>query len=266
MKNIMTDRKNLKKIGITVVYCFIIASIITVATIVSIKAYKRSKKRMVKLVEAINVTKNIVTITNDITKLPKAKGNLRLIQRSSIAILKRIGEIAKKHNIEFWLDWGSLLGAVRHDGFIPWDDDIDIAMEKKEYDKFLLILNREFVGDGFRLETTDITRLYYKDTPAQVDIFFFEKDSSKNQSYRSYGFGRSDLLFEYSDIYPLKKIKFEGIDFYVPNKTEYYLYSLFGDYMSYPDSMQIHADIVSRLRRDTYKDTLELIEMYSVED
>ena len=76
--------------------------------------------------------------------------------------------------------------------------------------------------------------------------------------------GPTDILFRSSDIYPLKKIKFEGIDFYVPNETEYYLYSLYGDYMSYPSSMEQHGDIVIKLKGDTYKDTIELIKMYNV--
>ena len=50
--------------------------------------------------------------------------NLRACQLKQLAILEEIDKICKRHKIEYWLDGGTLLGAVRHGGFIPWDDDI----------------------------------------------------------------------------------------------------------------------------------------------
>lgn len=106
-------------------------------------------KRIHNIIYDLKSIKNFFVFTNDITKLQKAKGNLRLSHRTSIAILKIFDQIAKKHNIEYWLEGGTLLGAVRHGGFIPWDDDIDIAMLSEDYEKIYLILEDEFVKDGF---------------------------------------------------------------------------------------------------------------------
>jgi len=62
--------------------------------------------------------------------------NLRACQLKQLNILEEIDKICKRHHIEYWLDGGSLLGAVRHGGFIPWDDDIDIAMRLEDEKRF----------------------------------------------------------------------------------------------------------------------------------
>lgn len=67
---------------------------------------------------------------------------------AEIEVLEVIDKICKKYNLTWFADWGTLLGAVRHNGFIPWDDDIDIAMLRKDYMKLIEVLPKE-LPDGF---------------------------------------------------------------------------------------------------------------------
>lgn len=69
--------------------------------------------------------------------------HLRDCQMKQCAILDAIDIVCRKHGIEYWLDAGTLLGAVRHGGFIPWDDDIDIAMRADDVERFVKIAPAE---------------------------------------------------------------------------------------------------------------------------
>lgn len=119
----------------------------------------------------INSLREIIEKANDITKLPRANGNLRLVQDASVALLNRFNRICKCHDLTYWIDSGTLIGYERHNGFIPWDDDIDICMMRDDYEKLLELLSSHFPKEGFSYRTGEITQFFYKDVPAQIDIF-----------------------------------------------------------------------------------------------
>lgn len=89
----------------------------------------------------------------------QVKGSLRNFQIFNQELLNFIVNVCKKYNINYWLDYGTLLGAVRHGGYIPWDDDIDIGMMRKDYDKFIKVLNNELelneITDDVRVTVND---------------------------------------------------------------------------------------------------------------
>lgn len=65
-------------------------------------------------------------------------------------VLKETDAICRRHNIPYFADWGTLLAAIRHSGYIPWDDDLDISMRRKDYNRFLEYAEKE-LPEGFKV-------------------------------------------------------------------------------------------------------------------
>ena len=245
--------------------------------------------------------------------------DLRKAQLIMLEMLVEFDAICKKHQLVYWLDAGTLLGAVRHKGFIPWDDDIDLSMPVEDYNKFIEIFeselseniffqtretDRSFKFDYIKLRSNkaSIVEFHEKDKEVNyhqgvfVDIFpmltlenseenkkFYQETFEKlrvfssislhtpngidNPLYRKkliqtikkkhqhwkreelkviYSGKMPDVAawFDFKEVFPLKKMKFEGLEFFVPKNSEHYLGELYSfNYMELPpkDKRVIHA-------------------------
>ena len=111
------------------------------------------------------------------------------IHKLSLRILLAFDKICRENNLTYFLDSGTALGAVRHGGFIPWDDDVDVGMPRKDYEKFLQIAQKQLPENLF-LQTRQTDSLYernfakirlretifqeYKDLPYGQNGFFID--------------------------------------------------------------------------------------------
>lgn len=89
---------------------------------------------------------------------------IRDVQQVLLGMLKDIDALCVKHNIPYFLNGGSALGAVRHHGFIPWDDDADIAMMREDYKRLLNVVHE--LGDNYVAHAFELNRKYNVLIPA----------------------------------------------------------------------------------------------------
>lgn len=87
----------------------------------------------------------------------ETNAGLKRLQDLELEMMLKIDEICKRHDLTYYLMGGTLIGAVRHQGFIPWDDDIDLGMPRPDYEKFLQIAPKE-LGEEFGILTPMIRK------------------------------------------------------------------------------------------------------------
>lgn len=113
-------------------------------------------------------------------EIPPAEGILRKTQKLTLMILCELDKICKANDINYWIMGGTIIGAVRHKGFIPWDNDVDIGMMRKDYDKLKKVLEQ---SQNFEiLEFFNFNGLYRipkfviknSETKLAIDIILFD--------------------------------------------------------------------------------------------
>ena len=89
------------------------------------------------------------------------------LHKAEIEMLKDFMSVCEKHKINYFAIAGTAIGVVRHKGFIPWDDDIDIAMLREDYEKFIQVA-KEDLSDKYEFMGPDMEKKYYNLQPAMV--------------------------------------------------------------------------------------------------
>ena len=284
-----------------------------------------------QLVEHRNIINSHQQVLNTIlcNKPIRATGLLRKLQLHNFELLKFIVNVCEKYGFDYWLDFGSLVGAFRHDGIIPWDDDIDTSMPREDYEKFVKVFPKEISRfEGFsdkvivRLGSSVFKHAKLSDNPkcypilqfiyiepfAVIEIYpceyvdlkddsiqslneyrklFYEVRSTFKENYTAGNCSFEDGMLEgnkrlgivrektefmacsidgaprkpvhISNIYPLRKVQFEGCMLNIPNKPFEYLSAYYGDDVSkIPRKIHHHntPDVVKRKLKndeDVYK-------------
>lgn len=230
--------------------------------------------------------------------------DIKRVQKKLLEMGKNIASILEANNVPYIITFGTLLGAVRHGGFIPWDDDFDFFLFDDTYDTAIELLRKELPKDMFLEDEKSESKYFHgwahvKDMNSEVYCEQFPQDnlynhhglsvdlykckrihSSELLDYRivemekylkrkldkgiidlsSYNLKRDILkeaiekeeknnpiedsfiygmavkerfMFE-KDIFPLKKISFDGVEFWGPNDSNSILQHFYGDYMQLP--------------------------------
>lgn len=234
-------------------------------------------------------------------------------QAQIYCLLKKFDAFCRNNDIEYFLIYGTMLGAIRHQGFIPWDDDVDLAMDSENFAKLKKLSKEGRLPEGLMFQDTFYTKgcrvPKIRDVNSDVvdvngangiflDIFPFQKYSSKqasifkfffralkfrdrrkglkNKLYRSlftlyslpgylcfvfvrYIFSNigetakgkwmghtpltnPEFFIEKEDVYPLRSVKFEDGEFFVPHNYDKILTLMYGDYMTPVDMNNRHYE------------------------
>lgn len=113
--------------------------------------------------------------------------DLTKVHQANLYILKEVDRICRKHKIQYMLDAGTLLGAVRHKGFIPWDDDADLAFTRQNYEKFVKVVRQELPEDLEFMEPEILGggKAFYDFTPRILFLNSRTKEDSEEMEYYS---------------------------------------------------------------------------------
>lgn len=116
--------------------------------------------------------RNLLIYNHPISSVPPATGKLRLLQDGNTVLLALFARKCRENGLRYWLDYGTLLGAVRHRGFIPWDDDLDVSMMRPEFDRLLELLPVLFPREeGFTWNRHAFLQIGYEGTPLNLDVY-----------------------------------------------------------------------------------------------
>jgi phosphorylcholine metabolism protein LicD len=166
-------------------------------------------------------------------------------------MFKKFDNICRQNGIEYWCIGGTLIGTIRHRGWIPWDGDIDVGMLENDYKKFRSVI-KNHIPSNWVFEHKPINKPCSKirlldshyissedsyhwddDDGLQLDIFVYKnRENIISGLFKPHAIcGEGDISSRpYKDIFPLKELFFEDIRVYIPNKYKEISKNAWGDY------------------------------------
>lgn len=283
------------------------------------RKFRFSKEKKYK--ELYKKTKPLADLMLDIVDIktikPCQEKRLRQYQLDCVEFAKKMTDFFDAHNLEYFITSGTLIGVVRHGGFVPWDDDFDVGMMRKDYERLKLILKENFksidiskisVSKGNSIQVIDSAlknsngEILYYNGPKYTQIYQGEsfkncrlievfpheyyKDEYTLTEYKKYmstiknQLGLIDSWQDMTDflnleiannknvadkssfiyygvdslgsyivnptgpmsqdmIFPRKKVKFEGYEFWAPNDPDGYIRVQYPDYWNFPSNFSI---------------------------
>jgi hypothetical protein len=181
------------------------------------------------------------------------------VKRRLRELLVELDRVFSAGGITYWLDWGTLLGAYRHRGFIPWDDDLDVTIPHSDHER-AYALRHEF-GPGLELVLISqiwsvdkvipgLARLWpcstflrLLDTRTKLYVDIFEVSEAESQKLTMLPLSRMHpqrdyrgqrVMIDQAHVFPLDRVEFEGAHYPAPRDARSYLQRLFGEDLS-PD-------------------------------
>ncbi|MBQ6477599.1 MAG: LicD family protein [Bacilli bacterium] len=194
---------------------------------------------------------------------------LKKLHDVELEILKEFDRICRKNKIEYYLIGGSLIGAVRHNGFIPWDDDVDVCLTRDNYDKFIKVQAKELDKKRFFFESIETDKecgmLFSK--LKRKDSKYLEVTSSKDDSRAGiwidvFAFDniKDDSFFSklrYFHIYCLKMIllkKYNHLN-YMEDKKKNTIIKIISILSVFYNGERLKKRLSKLMRKDNNKDT-----------
>lgn len=214
------------------------------------------------------------------------KENRDVVHSVLLRILKVISNICARHNIIFWLEYGTMLGGVRHKGFIPWDMEADIGMLRSDFNKLKRFVATELPNDMF-FQTPETDPFYPKKDAVeakirdkysnytgfqktfpqlqwhngiQVDIFVFDVYQMGKETILLNKFEKNSTgnytYYKAEEIERLIECPFEDTIFPIPHKYKSYLSRVYENYTQFPPLHKQVAEEVDPYNPCNHKEIL----------
>jgi phosphorylcholine metabolism protein LicD len=161
------------------------------------------------------------------------KPELARVQMALREYFKEFDYICNTHDIQYWAEGGTLLGAVREKGIIPHDDDIDISLYESDFEKLKNVMDLDLYPEYEMIQThLPLYKFVRKGNPRIfIDIFIFENENEvvqfKEKRHREIW---PNFYHKLEDLFPLQRVPFDHLYIWIPKNPYPYLESGYGDW------------------------------------